>query len=392
MSIEGLKPVDGLDDVRIIIDQIDPDRLVPGGTDTCIHDLVKYSETTTIAIVGITESESTQLGQWTEVHVAGKSVSFLPIARFSRSRSSQLLRLPHSLRLAMGLVRFRKQIPRGVLQTHRIETGVVVSSVVRPMRLIQFIHNDSTGLTGGNSDSLWKYLGFFYRACERIVFRRAAQVVLFNQSDSARIREMYPQLTVAKTWFDPAVFTFGRKSWKSSDSLKVLFVGRLESQKDPALALDTFAEVQKRYPNAEMTFVGEGSLRPTIVRQANDRKIADRIVFAGALSRADVARKMADSTVMLMTSHYEGSPRVMAEAGAVGLPVVATEGADPDHVLDREFGNGVRVAVRDPRELAGAVLLAAGFDPQRCANAVAERSAPVAVSRLLATPTGASAS
>jgi glycosyltransferase involved in cell wall biosynthesis len=390
MSTHSLKSVDALDDARIIIDQIDPERLVPGGTDTCIHDLVKYSETSALAIVGVTESDSAQLGQWRTARVADESVPFLPVARFSRTRGSRFLRIPHSVRLAWGLVRFRKQIPGGVLQTHRIETGVVVSAVLRPKRLVQFIHNDSTGLTGGNSDSLWKYLGFLYRACEKIVFRRADQVVLFNQSDSARIKEMYPSLTVAKTWFDPAVFTLKREQWKSGDPLKVLFVGRLESQKDPSLALATFAEVHKRYPNAQMVFVGEGSLRSTIVSQANDKNIADHVVFAGALSRADVARTMADSTVMLMTSHYEGSPRVMAEAGAVGLPVAATSGADPDHVLDREFGNGVRVAAREPRELASAVLLAANFDPQQCANAVAERSAPVAVSRLLAAPSGVS--
>jgi glycosyltransferase involved in cell wall biosynthesis len=52
-----------------------------------------------------------------------------------------------------------------------------------------------------------------------------------------------------------------------------------------------------------------------------------------------------------MTSHYEGSPRVLIEALACGMQVVATKEADPDGVV-RDRSPNLRVASRQPSAIA----------------------------------------
>lgn len=366
---------------RLIIDQIDPHNLVPGGTDTCIGDLFKYAKEGELALVGITAEED-PLGIWCETKLAGRTVKFLPVARFDRLRSDKSkARIPDSVKLILGVLRYRKQLPAIDLQAHRVETGFVLS-FLRRTRLVQFIHNDSAGLTGANSDSMWRRFPKLYKRLEKRVLRKADVVVLFNRTDSERIRTQFPSLTVAQTWFDPELFnTVGDGA--RPQGLVIAVVGRLEAQKDPLLAVEVLKHVLDRTNSASMVFVGGGSLRAPLLSRARELGVEPHIRLAGPMSRPEVADQMRSSSVLLLTSHYEGSPRVLVEAGATGLPVVATVGADPDRSLDG-VTNGIRVSGRDPIQLALAVLAASAFDPVGCTRSVESRAAPLAVAQLLA--------
>jgi glycosyltransferase involved in cell wall biosynthesis len=364
---------------RVVVDQINPEKLVPGGTDTCIHDLFKYAAANSLALVGITDNPEMRLGNWVKIQFASNEVDFLPVARFDRNRNSGF-RIPHSFRLALGLARYSSKIPRVAVQAHRIEIGAVLK-VLGKSPMIQFIHNDSRGLTGENSDSLWKWLSPLYRKLEDVVFKGASNVVLFNKTDSDRIRRRVENLSVVETWFDPEVFKLGREPWDGG-AIEVCWIGRFEAQKDPILAVDTVAALSLLYPKFRLTMVGTGSLEQDIVQAAENHGISNQLRLTGALSRHEVAEVMRSSTVMLLTSHYEGSPRVVAEAAATGLPIVATEEADTDRVLDTGV-NGERVVGRSASELAAAIVAAASYLPNNCADAVRHREAPRAIQKLL---------
>lgn len=364
---------------RVIVDQIDPSNLVPGGTDTCIHDLFKYSDAETLALAGVTNNPALPLGRWVEIEFASKKILFLPLARLDRERKTGL-RIPHSAQLALGLLRFRSRIPGVAVQAHRIETGAVLKTFFKNP-LIQFIHNDSMGLTGSNSDSLWKRLPYLYRLMESLVFKYAKHVVLFNQTDSARIANRVKNLTVAQTWFDPEVFKPVQRRWVPGQTIEICWIGRFEAQKDPLLAMAVAADLDEIYPNFRLTVVGTGTLKSRMEAAARESGILDKIRFTGPLTREQVASLMGESTVMLLTSHYEGSPRVVAEAAATGLPIVATAEADTDGVLNGR--NGQRVHGRRARDLASWVVNASGCDASSCIAAVSHRGAPNAVSELV---------
>lgn len=106
MEIEELDPTTS----RLVIDQIDPENLVPGGTDTCIHDLVKFGNEN-ILIVGVTRSTTMALGTWHVFPLAGRKICFFPVARIDRTVSTRSLKVPHSFRLALGLARYRRRLP-----------------------------------------------------------------------------------------------------------------------------------------------------------------------------------------------------------------------------------------------------------------------------------------
>lgn len=363
----------------VIIDQVDPERLAPGGTDTCVHDFVKYADEGTVGIVGVTASKR-PLGVWTEVQLAGKSTPFLPVARLDRSRKTGI-RIPESLRLAIGLLKFWRRIPKTILQVHRVETGALVR-LLGSRSYVQFLHNDASGLTGSTSDSVWRYLPSLYGWLERVSLRSASASILFSVGDSDRVRALAPSVQAVETWFDPEVFVERSGCWQAEGPLHVCFIGRLEAQKDPLLAARAFAHLHSIYPLARLQIVGEGSMRSAMEREFDLLGVREFVTFDGALSLAEVSAVMRRSDVLLMSSHYEGSPRVIAEAGASGLPIACTMESDPDNVV-LDGISGKRVIVRSAAALGSAVLEAATCNRGACAEAVAHRSAERLIPKML---------
>ena len=215
------------------------------------------------------------------------------------------------------------------VHVHRAETGALAGLLFRRARIIQFLHNDASGLLGPNSDSYWKHIPKLYATLERFALRRSILCILFSIRDAGRVRSMHDEVLAVETWFDDKVF-FPDPAKQRDDDLKILMVGRLEAQKDPLLAIKTMAKVLEMHPQSQLEIVGVGSLEEEMVREARRLGVDGHMLFRGSLPRSAVADAMRESDVLLMTSHYEGSPRVIVEASACGLPIACTSGADPD--------------------------------------------------------------
>ena len=364
----------------VIVEHIDPEHLLPGGIDTIVHDIVGFSPAVRFAIVGVSHGTSSTIGQWRPIDFAGRTIPFLQVSALDRSARVNGPRIPHSMLMALGLLRYRRLIPRTLMHAHRIETGALLILIGRKT-VVQFIHNDSNGLLGTNSDSVWRHLAWAYRLLERFVLNRASGVAIFNETDGQRIKAIRPDLVITKTWFDPSVFFPQKLRQHQDDRLRVCWVGRLECQKDPMLAIDVLNELIGIIPTASLRLAGTGALEEQVREHASSLGISEHVEFLGALSRPEVAGLMTTSSVLLLTSHYEGSPTVLVEAAATGLPVVATAQADPDLALVRHT-NGIAVDGRDPLDLAKALAEARLYSRAACQQSAQSRSAVILVPRL----------
>jgi glycosyltransferase involved in cell wall biosynthesis len=99
------------------------------------------------------------------------------------------------------------------------------------------------------------------------------------------------------------------------------FVGRLTSQKNPELLIESFSRVAERFPHARLVVVGDGPLAPQVRSLVAQRGLTDRVILAGALDGRAV---MPAFDVLMMTSRYEGLSYVTLEALAAGLPMLVT--------------------------------------------------------------------
>jgi glycosyltransferase involved in cell wall biosynthesis len=106
------------------------------------------------------------------------------------------------------------------------------------------------------------------------------------------------------------------------DADVVGWVGRFVEQKDPAALCSAVAAVLSSRPTARAVLVGDGPLRELVRGRLAAAEVLDRVVMAGL--RPDARALMPAFDVLLHPSGWEGQPRVIHEALAERIPVVAT--------------------------------------------------------------------
>jgi len=150
----------------------------------------------------------------------------------------------------------------------------------------------------------------------------------------------------------------GRKSREalrlSSDNMLVTFVGSMNNQKKGVdVLLRAWARVEAVRQDCDLMLLGDGPLRPSYERLAQELGIHSRVHFPGETLR--VEGYLAASDVFVLPSRAEGMSNALLEAMAAGLPCVATEvGGNVDLIEDNV--NGLLVPANDHEALAAALL------------------------------------
>lgn len=118
----------------------------------------------------------------------------------------------------------------------------------------------------------------------------------------------------------------------------IISVGRLENQKNYELAIKSFANVSKKHPNLKYLIFGQGSLHDSLVKLCKELGVEDKVEFKGFTS--DFKEIYGVGDIFLMSSNFEGMPNALAEAIAVGLPVISTncDFGPSDLILDSKIG------------------------------------------------------
>jgi len=167
-------------------------------------------------------------------------------------------------------------------------------------------------------------------------------------------------MPVIENGVDPDRFkpdTDNRMKMRTKLGLSNLFiwlaVGRLEDPKDYLRMVRAFRPIYERWPSARLVIAGEGRLRGQIETAIVDANLQAAVTLLG--SRQDVPDLMNAADAFVLCSEWEGCQLVLLEAGAAGLPAVATDvGAAPQIVIpDR---TGFLVPPRDTEALTGAML------------------------------------
>jgi glycosyltransferase involved in cell wall biosynthesis len=133
----------------------------------------------------------------------------------------------------------------------------------------------------------------------------------------------------------------------------VLMVACLKPQKSPVDFVRVAARVRRSAPEAQFALAGDGELRPVVEATAAEEGLGDSFRLLGW--RRDVAELMWCAEVLVLTSLWEGLPRVYPQAMAAGLPIVGTR-VDGGPEAVRDGVNGWLLAPRDVDGMAGRVL------------------------------------
>jgi glycosyltransferase involved in cell wall biosynthesis len=114
-------------------------------------------------------------------------------------------------------------------------------------------------------------------------------------------------------------------------------VACLKPQKAPRDFVDVAARVCARLPKTRFVLIGDGDLRAAVEDHIRSANLAARVRIVGW--RRDIPAVMRALDAFLLTSHWEGLARVLLEARAARVPVVATRvGGTAEAIVDGRHG------------------------------------------------------
>ncbi len=125
----------------------------------------------------------------------------------------------------------------------------------------------------------------------------------------------------------------------NTEPVRILFAARLTEQKRPDRLLRVLHRIAECRPDLKFIarIAGDGPWRPRLERLAHEFGLSSKSVeFLGELE--DVRPLYYQSDFLMLTSDWEGTPNVLLEAMACGLPVVATRVGGIPEIVSADRG------------------------------------------------------
>lgn len=135
---------------------------------------------------------------------------------------------------------------------------------------------------------------------------------------------------------------------------RAIAVGRLDFQKGFDRLIDAWKIVCDNSDDWVLDIYGQGEWKDMLQSKIDDYGMAARCRLQGTTN--NIYQEYASSSMIIMSSHYEGLPMVLIEAMACGLPAVSFDfKCGPKDVIDNGI-NGILVKEGDVKELARSIL------------------------------------
>jgi glycosyltransferase involved in cell wall biosynthesis len=149
----------------------------------------------------------------------------------------------------------------------------------------------------------------------------------------------------------------GRQDTCDQDPIKILTVAYIRPEKGIEYLLQALPLLRTSRP-VQLTLVGSRDKYPgyqmrldTLVKSLG---LADKVTWAGHVPRQQLGEHFSQADIFVLPTLSEGTPRVLLEAMASGVPLVASRvGGIPSAVTDGQ--NGLLVEAKDPQALAQAL-------------------------------------
>ena len=255
-----------------------------------------------------------------------------------------------------------------ILHTHGYRPDVVDAPAARArgVATVSTVH----GFTGGG----WR--NRLYEWMQRRAFRRFDAVVAVSErlrGELAASGVPVERLHTVRNAWQPVDPPLPRDRARAAMGLPasgpvVGWIGRLTGEKAPDVMLSALAHLPD---GTRLAFVGDGPMRQELEAAAAAGGWADRVSWVGAVPGA--GRMLQAFDAVAISSWTEGTPMVLLEAMAAGVPLVSTAvGGIPDVVSDAE---AVLVPAGRPEALAEGLgrMLAGGSAVEQRVGAARSR-------------------
>ena len=183
--------------------------------------------------------------------------------------------------------------------------------------------------------------------CFRDVKRYSDAIVTLTQGDAAMWGQ-HPNIHII-----PNTTSIDIQTISSCEAPRVIAAGRLTWQKGFDRLIDAWNIVQKRHPDWILDIFGEGFYKDSLARQIKDRKLEHSITIHPFTQ--NITQEYLNSSILALSSNYEGFGLVLIEAMSLGVPCVSFDCPFGPSEIIRNQEDGLLVKNGDIQGFANAL-------------------------------------
>jgi glycosyltransferase involved in cell wall biosynthesis len=196
------------------------------------------------------------------------------------------------------------------------------------------------------------------RRVARFAFERADVVLPVSEAlrDGIRALGTRADFRVVPNVVDASRFHPAETASRNGAPQRLIGVGQLYAAKGWEYLIEAVAILARSRHDFRLDIVGDGELRAAHEQLVDRLGVRDIVSFHGWLSKEEVARRVRDADLFVITSRYDSNPCAVIEALASGVPVVGTAvGGIPDMIGE---GMGLLAEREDPESIADRIEVA----------------------------------
>ena len=187
-----------------------------------------------------------------------------------------------------------------------------------------------------------KFPGFLSRVLSKFVEKRATLVIAISfavRDFLVRKKEIKDpsKIKVIHYGFDSLSpnKSYAVENLTYSETLRIGTISRLVPQKDLSTLLLAFKKFHDKYPSASLSIVGDGFLKNSLIKQAEELQIDDSIFWLGRTK--DIRGYLESIDLFVLSSLYEGFGLVLLEAMCSGVPIIAANNSAIPEVMGIDY-------------------------------------------------------
>ena len=223
------------------------------------------------------------------------------------------------------LVHVVRSLKPDLIHLHGLVFPIAVWRLARALRGIPLMIQDHAAhLPHGLQRVIWRKVA---NSVDAVAFTTREQALTFYEAGVFPPRTKLFEILEGSSFFTPGDSGPARKLSGVGGDPCVLWVGRLDSNKDPLTALDAFAHAAELLPDARMWCVYREAPLLNSVREriASSPLLSERVTLLGARPYDQMEELYRASDFLVQASHFEGSGFAALESMACGTPALLTD-------------------------------------------------------------------
>ena len=254
-------------------------------------------------------------------------IEIVPLYAFSPKVKSRMLRFLQSFFLAFLLKQFLQKA--NLYKTNQIWGGwnAVISKWLYKKPLLSRCGFEAYQFSIYQKRSVFFLV--FLKFMSKLTYHFGDRVHVSSIQDKQFIEEVFKipskKINVQMNWINTQRFAPERKT----KNHRVLFIGRLTSQKNIFILLDAI-----RLTSYKLDIIGDGEQKKELEQYALQHDI--KASFLGKIPNDQLPAIINRYPVFILPSQYEGNPKALLEAMACGRAVIGTDVSGINNIIEHE--------------------------------------------------------